>query len=297
MGCGDGTLLRTIYTYVKDKTARGKVLDSYPLRMVGVDFNQASLHETDAMLSEAGVPHDTMFGDIGDPLPMQAELERRFGVAKDACLHVRSFLDHDRPFIAPVEPIPRALVTAINSFSDGCYTQVEGNIVPPSEVFASLIEHMDRWRQCLGKWGLLLLEVSLLAVPTTTKHLRDATSLHFDACQAHSGQMLMPASLFALGAAAAGLFPAPAMLLYPKEAAYTRILLQQLLPHSTRIRLATTDDLDALLQLENHWEHEYLMASRETLTCRLDQHPSGQAFSHLCPYDAILPITPAATLK
>ena len=32
---------------------------------------------------------------------LQAELERRFAVGKDGCLHVRSFLDHDRPFIAP----------------------------------------------------------------------------------------------------------------------------------------------------------------------------------------------------
>ena len=44
--------------------------------------------------------------------------------------------------------------------------------------------------------------------------------MHFDCVQAHSGQMLMPAVHFSLGAAAAGLLPAEDMLTYPKDSAY-----------------------------------------------------------------------------
>ena len=83
MGCGDGTLLKTIYLYVKQHTKRGKALDQYPLTMCGVDFNSASCEETALTLSAAGAPHGTMFGDIGDPIPMQAELEKKFNVTRD----------------------------------------------------------------------------------------------------------------------------------------------------------------------------------------------------------------------
>jgi hypothetical protein len=38
--------------------------------------------------------------------------------------------------------------------------------------------------------------------------MAEATSMHFDSVQAHSGQMLMPAAHFSLGAAYAGLLPA-----------------------------------------------------------------------------------------
>jgi hypothetical protein len=50
--------------------------------MCGVDFNTASCEETAKTLTAAGVPHGTMFGDIGDPIPMQAALEKQFGVVR-----------------------------------------------------------------------------------------------------------------------------------------------------------------------------------------------------------------------
>lgn len=46
MGCGDGTLLKTIYLYVRDHTLRGRHLGTHPLTMCGVDFNDDSLRET-----------------------------------------------------------------------------------------------------------------------------------------------------------------------------------------------------------------------------------------------------------
>ena len=88
--------------------------------------------------------------------------------------------------------------------------------------------------------------------------------------------MLMPATHFSLGAAAAGLRPAPGLLLYPKEAAFTRIVLQQLLPSPVIIRLATMDDLPTLIRIEEHWGAEELRASEATLRLRLTNHPGGQ---------------------
>jgi hypothetical protein len=113
------------------------------------------------------------------------------------------------------------------------------------------VEHLQRWSAILGRHGLLLLEVHLLDVASTHAHMRDATSLHFDALQAWSGQMLLPAAHWAAAAAAAGLAsPDRELLRYPKDGEYTRIVLQRLLPSRLRIRLATVDDVPALLALE-----------------------------------------------
>ena len=277
MGCGDGTLLKTIYAYVAQHTLRGKHLGQYPLTMIGVDFNKASEEETTKTLELAGVPtHGTMFGDIGDPIPMQAALERKFGVTRDQVLHVRSFLDHDRPFIAPIKPSDPTIEDAFNS-SDAAYVENKrGSLVTPSLAFYSLVEHFERWAACLGSHGLLVLEVSNLDCVTTRKYMNEATSMHFDCVQMHSGQILMPPTHFSLGAATAGLLPSAKTLTYPKDSAYTRIVLQQLKPAGVKIRLATLGDMPHLVRLEAFWKQEDLQADEPTLRRRLTAHPTGQ---------------------
>jgi len=217
-----------------------------------------------------------MWGDIGDPITMQNSIKDKFKVTNDQVLHVRSFIDHDRPYIAPKKAASPALKATIDNYSDAAYTEPTGVVVPPSMVFLSLVEHLERWRACLGKFGLIVLEVSNLPVKATTKHLREATSLHFDSCQSHSGQMLMPAVHYTLGASSAGLLPTPGILLYPKEAPFTRIVLQNLRPDDLVIRLALPEDLPTLTALEKNWGTDCLIASKETLATRLQQHPMGQ---------------------
>jgi hypothetical protein len=177
---------------------------------------------------------------------------------RDQVLHVRSFLDHDRPFLRPTTPAEPRLVEALDATSDATYVDNAdgGKLVRPSEAFFSLVEHWERWAACLGVHGLLVLEVSNLDVVSTRRFMSEATSMHFDCVQAHSGQMLMPATHFSLGAATAGLLPDRHTLTYPKEAAYTRIVLQRLTPGGVKIRLPTLDELPQLLELETFWRSE-----------------------------------------
>eukprot|EP00316_Scyphosphaera_apsteinii_P000300 CAMPEP_0119327250 /NCGR_PEP_ID=MMETSP1333-20130426/70266_1 /TAXON_ID=418940 /ORGANISM="Scyphosphaera apsteinii, Strain RCC1455" /LENGTH=1017 /DNA_ID=CAMNT_0007335785 /DNA_START=35 /DNA_END=3088 /DNA_ORIENTATION=+ len=277
MGCGDGTLLKTIYLYVKDHTVRGKHLSEHPLKMCGIDFNAASCDETSKTLRAAGVPHGTMFGDIGDPVPMQKALEETFEVSRDRVLHVRSFLDHDRPYVPPSKNGNADFVEAINAASDAVYVDNNyGTLISPAQVFYSLVEHWERWAACLGKQGLLVLEVSNLDVVSTRRFMNEATSMHFDCVQAHSGQMLMPATHFSLGAAMAGLLPSAGTLTYPKDSSYTRIVLQQLRPAGVSIRIATLEDMPQLLELEGFWKSDVLSASEATVAQRICAHPMGQ---------------------
>ena len=156
-GCGDGTLLLRLYRYVRDRTRRGKQLEKRPLLMVGVDFNEASLVATAKTLREHGVPFETMFGDIGDPEPIHEGLCSRFGArGKDDILHVRSFLDHDRPYIAPMDAAISA--DAIDGESDAAYVRPDGALLTRSLMYRSCVEHMRRWAGVAGRHGLLLLE-------------------------------------------------------------------------------------------------------------------------------------------
>ena len=85
------------FRYIATKTERGKVLDEFPLTMIGVDFNLASLRETTKTLKGSKVPHTVLWGDIGDPAQMVVDIEASPMLRDAHILHIRSFLDHDRP--------------------------------------------------------------------------------------------------------------------------------------------------------------------------------------------------------
>ena len=104
---------------------------------------------------------------------MQANLEEQFNASRDQVLHVRSFLDHDRPYIPPSRRADPALAAAIDASSDATYVANGrgGELISRSAAFFSLVEHWERWAACLGTHGLLVLEVSNLDV-ASVRHER-----------------------------------------------------------------------------------------------------------------------------
>src|SRR5215470_13383016 len=99
MGAGDGSLLRRLYEVVCDRTRRGKALDAHPLVLVAVDFNEKALAEASRTL--AGIEHIAVRGDVGDPLALLDTLRANGVEDLNRVLHVRSFLDHNRPYRQP----------------------------------------------------------------------------------------------------------------------------------------------------------------------------------------------------
>ncbi|WDD90194.1 class I SAM-dependent methyltransferase (plasmid) [Burkholderia sp. FERM BP-3421] len=244
-GCGDGSLLAELYRRIRDDSPRGRVLHTFPLTMVGVDYNPASLAATHRTLTEKAVPHRVLHGDIGDPDGLRAAL-REAGIDDPArpLLHVRSFLDHDRPYRAPTTP-SRAptLVPA------GLHATRDGAIVAPQDVQDSLIEHLSRWRAALNERdALLVLEVHALEARLAFEARHDSISLHFDPLQALTGQLLVSAKAFVYATAAAGLHTAE-LVRFPKHDGMTRITFQHLLPVDYQIRFATHEDVPLLAQL------------------------------------------------
>ena len=98
MGSGDGTLLAHLYAVVQQRTARGGMLDEHPLTVVGADFNRIARRATKQTLHAAGIPvSHVIHGDINRPAQLASDLEA-LGLDVHDLLHIRSFLDHNRPY-------------------------------------------------------------------------------------------------------------------------------------------------------------------------------------------------------
>ena len=222
MGCGDGSLLVRIWKVIRDRTRRGKLLDRHPLTMIGLDANARALEATAATLVAAGVPHLVAVGNIGDPEAALTVLGK-LGVSDPAkVLHVRSFLDHDRPFCPPLEIAEAA--ERRNHRLGGVYVDQDGGLIEPADAVQSLVEHLRRWGRIGAGHGLLLLEVHSLPAKIVARYRDLSENLHFDAYHALSRQYLVDGNVFLLALAEAGLFPRRGQFMrYPRSLPFTRI--------------------------------------------------------------------------
>eukprot|EP01147_Barroeca_monosierra_P001227 gene1227-4437_t len=274
MGCGDGELLKRVYSVIQHSTMRGKHLETYPIYLVGADFNQAALEATRINLQ--GLPVLLLNGDIGDPEQLHKDMMAKFNIKSvDEVLHIRSFLDHDRPFI----PAKSSSLSRQHVPYHGVHVTNEGHLIPVHDCIQSLLEHMHRWKKIVSDHhGLILLEVHCLPELAVKKYLGSCESLHFDAYHGLSGQLLVTAVTFVLTAAEAGLFPILSEArVYPRLQPFTRITLNRYVSRPYRIRMATQSDLPFLLDLEKLcWPQLSMQASKEDLSARIEQYPAGQ---------------------
>ena len=222
MGCGDGTLLRRLYEAVRDRTGRGKVLDAHPVIPVAVDFNEKALAEASRTL--AGIEHIAVRGDIADPAALLETLRAKID-GDLRLLHVRSFLDHDRPYRKPEDRDAAARRTATGG---NVYIDREGNLIPSGEMIQSTVEHLRRWSQVVNEHGLVVLEVHCLPPEVTARYRDESENFHFDVYHALSHQYLLDAPTFLACAAEAGLFCREGRVVgFPKNLPFTRITLSQ----------------------------------------------------------------------
>ncbi len=268
-GCGDGVLLKTLHTAVAERSLRGRHLGDFPLRMVGVDYNQRSIDASAVTLN--GVPHMLLRGDISDPAAIMADLFARGVSHADEVLHVRSFLDHDRPM--RIEPAGASGLPG----DDHVYVSHTGETLATVEIFDELVAHLSRWSAVLGVHGLLFLEVFTLPVSLTRRYFDETESFSFDIYHALSRQALVEAGVFHQALAAAGLYPEQQSLArYPRTMPYSRIVLQHVKPQDFRVRALRRDDIPALLEIDRLCWPQNLRTSEAEILARHDAFPSGQ---------------------
>lgn len=271
MGCGDGTLLIRLYEVIRDKTLRGQELLKHPVTLIGVDFNEAALIETQKTLTS--FPHLLLTGDIADPQKLMEDLKSH-KIDTDACLHIRSFLDHDRMF-KPTKQIKAQKERERLSYA-GVYVDKKGNMIPGAAIMQDLVAHLSLWSEIVNRHGMIILEVHNVEPAIKNKFIDQCESLYFDILQAFSHQLLIESSLFLVAAAEVGLFTKPSFTKrYPSILPYTRITANYFEKKGYSIRHAALADVPELLNLEKCWP-KHLRVSKEILQTRINHYPEGQ---------------------
>ncbi|HEX7634758.1 MAG TPA: hypothetical protein VF427_05690, partial [Noviherbaspirillum sp.] len=269
MGCGDGALLKTLYSAIAERSLRGRHLEAHPLLLIGADFNEKSLQAAAHTLD--GLPHLLLKGDIAKPQALLNDLKAHGVTDADAMLHVRSFLDHDRPLhVKPdaADAHPR---------DDLAYVNAAGDCIGSVAITRDLRDHLARWSGILGRHGLILLEVFSLPVNLTREYFSQTECFHFDFYHALSRQALVGAGTFHQALASAGLYPdRESLVRYPRTMPFSRIVLQHVRPKPFVVRPLRLDDVPDLLAIDRACWPENLRLTVGEIERRHAMFPDGQ---------------------
>jgi acyl transferase domain-containing protein/acyl carrier protein len=264
MGCGDGAWLRLVDEFLSQQGKKAG--------LIGVDYNQASLIATAETLT--GRDPILLKGDIGDPKQLRTDLIEN-GIDPDSVLHIRSFLDHDRPFKLPESS--EIVASHPTSIAECTYLDKSGEPLAGTAVRQSLVEHLRKWANYAGERGLLILEVHSLPPHIAHQYADETESIHFDAYHAFSRQYLVEAAEWLLACVEAGLFPTwDNFRRFPRSLPYSRITLGHYVPKPYHIRLAREEDLPRLVEIESLCWPEESRTPEAIIRQRIQQNPSGQ---------------------
>ena len=176
------------------------MLETHPLIIVGADFNKVARRVAKQTLRRAGIPtYHVIDGDINRPAQLAGTLEE-FGLDIHDLLHVRSFLDHNRPFLQPAD-YQRG---ARGGRSSGAFAHL-GEEIPCDVLEENLVRHLRRWAPYVGRFGLLALELHTLPPEFTAANLEKTPAVAYDGTHGFSDQYLVELPIFLDCAREAGL--------------------------------------------------------------------------------------------
>ncbi len=203
MGCGNGAFLQHIFEVIDRQTLRGKMLDDYPLFLVGVDYNQTALKVSRANLIKADIWAKVIWGDIGRPDVLASDLMENYTIDLKDLLNVRTFLDHNR-----IWSEPNHITSGRISSSTGAFAH-RGRRISNNLVEDNLLEHLQKWSPYVSKFGLLLIELHTIDPKLTAANLGRTSATAYDATHGFSDQYIVEIDVFNKIASEAGLFPDP----------------------------------------------------------------------------------------
>src|SRR5690606_444919 len=190
MGCGNGALLEHLFDTIENRTLRGKHLETHPLFLVGADYNQAALKITRANLIANDIWAKVIWGDIGNPVQLAADLKEEYNIELSDLLNMRTFLDHNRIWEQPAKT-----ENLEESLSTGAYT-TNGLLLPNEWVEQSLVEHLQKWQPYISKFGLLVIELHTLNPEITAKNIGLTAATAYDATHGFSDQYILELDVF-----------------------------------------------------------------------------------------------------
>lgn len=201
MGCGNGAFLQHVFEVIDRQTLRGKMLDDYPLFLVGADYNQTALKVTRANLIKADIWAKVIWGDIGRPDLLSDDLMENYNIDLKDLLNVRTFLDHNR-----IWEMPKQITSGRISQSTGAFAH-RGKRISNNLVEDNLLEHFKKWSPYVSKFGLLMIELHTIAPALTAVNLGKTAATAYDATHGFSDQYIVEIDVLHKICAEAGLFP------------------------------------------------------------------------------------------
>lgn len=198
MGCGNGALLQHLYETIEKRTLRGKLLEEHPLFLVGADYNQAALKITRANLIANDIWAKVVWGDIGNPELLAADLNKNYNIQLEDLLNMRTFLDHNRVWEDPGD------TDDLISDSTGAFAH-RGQLIPNNKVELSLQKHFEKWKPYVAKNGLILIELHTVDPKITAQNLGKTPATAYDATHGFSDQYIVEIDVFHKAALDAGL--------------------------------------------------------------------------------------------
>lgn len=201
MGCGNGAFLIHLFDVIEHRTLRGRMLEEYPLFLVGADYNQAALKVTRANIIQADIWAKLIWGDIGRPDLLAKDLEGNYGIQLEDLLNVRTFLDHNRIWRKPSTRTPGR-----KSNSSGAFAY-RGRRISNADVEDNLREHLQKWAPYIYKFGLLVIELHTITPTLTAKHIGGTAATAYDATHGFSDQYIVEIEVFNKMAAEASIYP------------------------------------------------------------------------------------------
>ncbi len=185
VGCGNGAFLKHLFNVIENQTNRGKVLEDYPLLLIGVDYNEAALKITRKNLVQADIWAKVIWGDIGNPEAMSNDLNQKYGINLSDLLNVRTFLDHNRIWQEPMSNTDIKVTS-----STGAYAY-KGKRLNNNLVIESLKQHFNKWIPYINKFGLLLIELHTSKPELVAKNLGKTAATAYDATHGYSDQYII----------------------------------------------------------------------------------------------------------
>jgi SAM-dependent methyltransferase len=200
MGCGNGAFLKHLFSVIESQTLRGSILDEHPLKIIGVDYNEAALKVSKANLIQADIWAKIMWGDIGNPSLLAEDLKENYDIDLRELLNVRTFLDHNR-----IWEDPQTSPSKVSS-STGAYAY-EGKRINNNLVAESLKEHIGKWTPFVEKFGLLLIELHTVKPELVAQNIGKTAATAYDLTHGYSDQYILELDEFIAVIQEAGLIP------------------------------------------------------------------------------------------
>lgn len=203
MGCGNGVFIEHIFNIIWTQTQRGKMLDDYPLFIVGSDYNEAALLATRETLNQADIWAKVVWGDISRPELLAESLQEKYNIFLGDLLNVRSFLDHNRIYELPETVDPNRISSSKGAFA------FRGQRIPNNEVEENLVTHLKKWGPYVERFGLLVIELHTVAPSLIAENLGKTGATAYDATHGYSDQYILEIECFLKAAKEANLSPDP----------------------------------------------------------------------------------------